>query len=64
MSPVDLESEKKELERLMQAWVQADNDKDVDKQMAFCDFDVIAHMPFTPEVRGLEANRELRKICD
>jgi len=55
---VDIESEKIEIERLMQAWVKADNDKSLDRLMSFFDSDAIGHMPFTVEVRGMKANRK------
>jgi ketosteroid isomerase-like protein len=55
---IDIEAEKNEIDRLMQAWVKADNDKDLDRLMSFFDSDVIGHMPFTAEVRGIKANRK------
>jgi ketosteroid isomerase-like protein len=59
MTSVNLEAEKTEIERLMQAWVKADNDKNVEKMMSFLDSDVIAHVAFSPEIRGIEANRRM-----
>ena len=59
MDSVDIEFEKKELERLVQAQVKTDNDKDVEKQIQFLADDVIAHMPGIPAVKSVEANRKL-----
>jgi ketosteroid isomerase-like protein len=59
MDSLDVEFEKKEIERLVQAWVKADNEKDVEKQIVFLTDDVIAHMPGIPAVKGVEANRKL-----
>jgi ketosteroid isomerase-like protein len=58
MSSVDFESEKKELERLTQAYVKAENDKQVEEMTKFYAPDIISHFPFMPEVRGIEANRK------
>lgn len=59
MSPVNVEAEKAEIERLMQGMVQADNDKDIDKLVSFSTPDVIAHMQGTPEIVGIEEYRRI-----
>lgn len=50
---------KNEIERLTQAWVKADNDKDVDGQVDLLASNVEAHMSNIPVVKGVEANRKM-----
>jgi ketosteroid isomerase-like protein len=56
---MEINQVKAEIERLTQAWVKADNDKDVEGQISFLAPNVEAHMSNSPVVKGIEANRKM-----
>jgi len=59
MNPINVETEKAEIERLMLSMVQADNDKDLEKLVTYSTNDVIAHMQGVPEIVGIKEYRRI-----